>query len=102
MQALAKTAALPPKGDGDGKPRKSSAPGSRKKKEPPRPSLGPDEVAAARAANTPYDMRRKYAQGEHFVHPRFGVGRVERVTPEGAIEVIFEDASIRRMVHARA
>ncbi len=107
VQSLAKTAALPAPvrgGDSDGKkarPKRASK-GGRKKKEPARPSLAPDEIASARASAEPYDMRRIYMLGDHFVHPRFGVGRVEQITPEGAISVVFEDGSIRKMVHARA
>jgi len=46
-------------------------------------------------------MKRTYAAGEWLSHKKFGLGRVERVTPEGAIEVLFEDGAQKKMVHGR-
>ena len=36
------------------------------------------------------------------MHPRFGVGQVKRVTPDGAIDVLFEDGSTKKMLHAQS
>jgi hypothetical protein len=108
---LAKSAALPdkPAGEDDKKAARRAldkkigggGTGSRKRG-PAKPSLGPDEAAGARAKADAYNMRKTYAAGEYFIHPKFGVGRVEAVSPEGGIEVVFEDGSTRKMVHARA
>lgn len=75
------------------------APGARRPRRPA--GLDPDEVARRRASSDPYDRSRSYAQGDWFVHPKFGVGRVENVTQEGHIEVLFEDGDTRKMVHGR-
>jgi O-acetyl-ADP-ribose deacetylase (regulator of RNase III) len=72
-----------------------------RKKEPPKPALSTEEIGEARAKASPYDMTRTYVAGDRFIHPKFGVGRVFNVTQENAIEVVFEDRSIRKMVHAR-
>jgi hypothetical protein len=66
-----------------------------------KPTLSEDEIGAARATATAYDMSHRYATGDRFIHPKFGVGRVVNVTQENAIEVVFEDRSVRKMVHAR-
>jgi hypothetical protein len=71
---------------------------------PSRPKKGlldRDEVARRRVASDPYDRSRSYAVGDWMVHPTFGAGRVELVTQEGHIEVLFEDGNRRKMVHAR-
>jgi len=36
------------------------------------------------------------------VHPKFGVGQVRKVTPDGAIEVLFEDGTTKKMLHAHS
>ncbi|MFW6050231.1 MAG: hypothetical protein ACODAU_03605 [Myxococcota bacterium] len=66
-----------------------------------KPALDPDELARARLVAERYDMRCTYAAGDWLAHPKFGVGRVEQVTPEGAILVRFEDGEQRKMVHGR-
>ncbi len=58
------------------------------------------EVAQARVTGKPYDRSHRYQEREWFVHARFGVGQVRRVTPEGSIEVLFEDGSLKKMLHA--
>jgi hypothetical protein len=63
--------------------------------------LGEDENARARATAGPYDRAHKYAAGDFFLHPKFGVGRVEELTPEGFIVVLFEGGDTRRLLHAR-
>jgi O-acetyl-ADP-ribose deacetylase (regulator of RNase III) len=66
-----------------------------------RRGLDPEALAHGRAVAEPYDMRRTYVLGDWLAHGRFGLGRVEQVTPEGAILVLFEDGEQRKMVHAR-
>jgi O-acetyl-ADP-ribose deacetylase (regulator of RNase III) len=62
--------------------------------------LDANEVAQHRVTGKPYDRGYRYRESEWFVHPRFGVGQVRRVTPEGSIEVLFEDGSLKKMLHA--
>ena len=64
--------------------------------------LEPEAVARMRVTAEPYSMRQTYALGDWLVHPKFGVGRVEQVTPTGSIVVLFEDGAQRNMVHARS
>lgn len=64
--------------------------------------LDPGDIAQRRVTSNPYDRARRYAESEWFVHPRFGVGQVKRVTPDGAIEVLFEDGSTKKMLHAQS
>jgi O-acetyl-ADP-ribose deacetylase (regulator of RNase III) len=64
--------------------------------------LDENEVAQRRVTARPYDRGQRYAEGEWFLHSRFGVGQVRRVTPEGAIEVLFEDGSTKKMLHAQS
>jgi O-acetyl-ADP-ribose deacetylase (regulator of RNase III) len=80
-----------------GKPRAASAAG--------KPRRGAEvlderEVAQWRVTGKPYDRSHRYQEREWFVHARFGVGQVKRVTPEGSIEVLFEDGSLKKMLHA--
>lgn len=63
--------------------------------------LDPDEVSRRRITAEPYDRSRDYTIGDWFTHPKFGAGRVEQVTQEGHIEVLFEDGEKRKMVHRR-
>ncbi|MCC6872837.1 MAG: hypothetical protein IT378_00910 [Sandaracinaceae bacterium] len=63
--------------------------------------LEEQEIAQARATASAYDRARTYSIGDHFVHSKFGVGRVEERTPEGFIVVLFEGGDTRRMLHAR-
>lgn len=62
--------------------------------------LDANEVAQRRVTSKPYDRGNRYRESEWFVHARFGVGQVRRVTPEGSIEVLFEDGSLKKMLHA--
>jgi O-acetyl-ADP-ribose deacetylase (regulator of RNase III) len=64
--------------------------------------LSAADVAQRRVTANPYDRGRRYAESEWFVHPRFGVGQVKRVTPDGAIDVLFEDGSVKKMLHAQS
>ncbi|MFT3922348.1 MAG: macro domain-containing protein [Myxococcales bacterium] len=65
-------------------------------------TLDAAEVATRRVTATPYDRAHRYKEGDWFVHPRFGVGQVKRVTPEGAIDVLFEDGTIKKMLHSHS
>jgi O-acetyl-ADP-ribose deacetylase (regulator of RNase III) len=82
---------------GSGKARPNAATARRKAPE----TLEPGEVSYRRANSQPYDRGRKYSEGEWFVHAKFGVGQVKRVTPDGAIDVLFEDGSTKKMLHAQ-
>ena len=62
--------------------------------------LDASDVAQRRVTASPYDRAHRYRETDWFVHPRFGVGQVRRVTPDGAIEVLFEDGSTKKMLHA--
>jgi len=64
--------------------------------------LSPADIAQRRVTANPYDRARRYTEAEWFVHPRFGVGQVKRVTPDGAIDVLFEDGSTKKMLHAQS
>jgi len=63
--------------------------------------LDAGEVERRRASARPYDRALTYKEGDWFVHARFGVGQVKRVAPEGSVDVLFEDASVKKMLHAR-
>lgn len=80
-------------GGGTRKPRASAT--------PKKPRLDEGELGHARATAKPWDRTVRYQTGDWFVHAKFGVGRVESVTPENFIVVLFEDGEIRKLVHAR-
>jgi hypothetical protein len=63
--------------------------------------LPPDDVAAARARSPMYDRSKTYVEGDYFIHPTFGVGRVQIVKPERMVVVLFEDGEERTMIHSR-
>jgi len=65
-------------------------------------TLDAAEVASRRVTATPYDRGQRYKEGDWFVHPRFGVGQVKRLTPEGAIDVLFEDGTTKKMLHSHS
>ena len=67
----------------------------------PKARLTEDELGRARASAEVYDRGREYVLGDFFVHPKFGVGRVEEITPEGFIMVLFEGGETRRLLHRR-
>jgi len=72
------------------------------RKRAPAPTLTSDEVSRARASGDPYDRTRKYEPGDYMVHKKFGVGRVESLTPEGFIMVLFETGETKRLLHDRS
>lgn len=81
--------------------RSRASSGGGRRRGPRKPTLDARELASARSSAERYDMHRVYGAGDWLAHPRFGVGRVEQVTPEGAIMVLFEDGEQRKMVHGR-
>lgn len=104
-----KVAEVPaPAREEEAKPRKkapSPSTGASGKKSSPRRAakvtLSEDDVARARATAGPYDRGQTYAVGAFFLHPKFGVGRVEELTPEGFILVLFENGETKRLLHSR-
>lgn len=70
-------------------------------RKPARTVLTEDEIGTARATAGTYDRAKTYSVGEFFVHPKFGVGRVEELTPEGFILVLFENGETKRLLHNR-
>src|SRR5690606_9834997 len=78
-------------------PTKRATGGGRKKS-----GLDAAEVASHRLSAERYAMKTRYSAGDWFVHPKFGVGKVERVIDASSIEVRFEDGSLKKLVHARA
>jgi len=75
-----------------GKPRKTTR---------GKPKLDEADIAKARASCRPWDRTVRYQVGSWFLHAKFGVGRVEELTPEGFIVVLFEDAELRKLIHMR-
>ncbi|HEX5655693.1 MAG TPA: macro domain-containing protein [Polyangiales bacterium] len=65
-------------------------------------TLSVSDVAERRVTSRPYDRAHRYSLGEWFVHAKFGVGQVKNVTPDGAIDVLFEDGSTKKMLHAQS
>lgn len=65
-------------------------------------TLDEAEVAQRRVTARPYDRTNRYKEADWFVHARFGVGQVKRVTPDGAIEVLFENGETKKMLHAHS
>jgi O-acetyl-ADP-ribose deacetylase (regulator of RNase III) len=65
-------------------------------------TLSVSDVAERRVTSRPYDRSHRYRAGEWFVHAKFGVGQVKTVTPDGAIDVLFEDGSTKKMLHAQS
>lgn len=63
--------------------------------------LTDEEIGRARATASTYDRARTYAVGDFFLHTKFGVGRVEELTPEGFILVLFEGGDTKRLLHGR-
>ncbi|HJL20143.1 MAG TPA: hypothetical protein RMH99_31040 [Sandaracinaceae bacterium LLY-WYZ-13_1] len=76
---------------------------SAKPRAPARPKvrLTEEEIGRAKATAEVYDRSREYEPGDYFVHPKFGVGRVEELTPQGFIMVLFEGGETRRLLHRR-
>lgn len=66
------------------------------------PALDQDELARQRSLARPYTMRETYSVGEWFTHKKFGVGCVQEVlSGQGFVDVLFEDGSVKRLVHGR-
>ncbi len=75
--------------------------GGRSRRAAAAPRLDPDATAKARLSAEAYDRTRTYVMGDWLVHPRFGIGRVEQASAEGAMVVLFEDGQQRKLVHGR-
>ncbi|MBX3273254.1 MAG: hypothetical protein KF729_23530 [Sandaracinaceae bacterium] len=65
------------------------------------PTLSADEIGHARATAPAYDRAVTYEPGQYVVHAKFGVGRVDALTPEGFILVLFESGETKRLLHGR-
>ncbi|HEY6878937.1 MAG TPA: macro domain-containing protein [Polyangiales bacterium] len=65
-------------------------------------TLSASDIAERRVSARPYDRANRYRAGDWFVHAKFGVGQVKGVTPDGAMEVLFEDGSTKKMLHAQS
>lgn len=85
--------------------KRAAAPSGGRKPSAPRRgaklTLTQDEIGRARATAGPYDRAHAYTVGDFFLHSKFGVGRVEELTPEGFILVLFESGETKRLLHAR-
>lgn len=66
-----------------------------------KPRLEEGELGHARATAKPWDRTIRYQTGDWFIHAKFGVGRIQELTPDGFIVVLFEDGEIRKLIHAR-
>lgn len=67
--------------------------------------LSAQEVDAHRHSAPAYSPRIRFNAGDWLNHARFGIGRVEEVSPGESTEqarVLFEDGVERRLVHARS
>jgi hypothetical protein len=94
---------LPSEGRSEGRiesPPKKRAPAKKGSRKTAKATLSEDDVAKARAKSGPYDRSHRYTIGDFFVHSKFGVGRVEELTAEGFIVVLFEGGDTRRLLHA--
>jgi len=66
------------------------------------PKLTAEEALGARAADVRYSMRTTFAEGDLFMHPKFGAGKVVGLPAPGQILCVFEDGSERKLVHGRS
>ena len=96
-----------PSSSPSGTTRRRSASGGGKKRTTarkpviPTARLSDEEIGRAKASAELYDRAKSYEIGDFFVHPKFGVGRVQELTPEGFIIVLFEGGAQRRLLHRR-
>ena len=81
-------------------PRATAAKGSKAASSPKKTRLEDREVSLALATSKPWDRTVSYKTGDFFIHSKFGVGRVEEVTTDHFIVVLFQDGEIRRLIHA--
>ena len=72
-----------------------------KKPAAPAPVLTADEITRGRVGGPPYETRRTYVEGDVIIHSKFGVGRVVAILEKRSMQVVFEDQTVRKMVHAR-
>jgi O-acetyl-ADP-ribose deacetylase (regulator of RNase III) len=101
----ARAAAAPPKASAPKKAASSGGGGGRSRAAGPvkhrAPALTSDEIARVKGSGERYDMRRTYGEGDFFVHPKFGVGKVVSLPEAHQMNCVFEDGSERKLVHAR-
>jgi len=79
-----------------GSPKESSKGRSRK------PKLTAEEALKARDTGLSYSMRTTFAEGDLFMHKKFGAGKVVELPAPGQILCVFEDGSERKLVHGRS
>ncbi len=58
-----------------------------------------DDLARGRASAVGYQRDHRFSVGDWVAHPKFGLGRVQQVEPEGRMRVLFEDKEERRLLH---
>ncbi|MBO6937591.1 MAG: hypothetical protein JJ863_21650 [Deltaproteobacteria bacterium] len=67
-----------------------------------KPKLTAEEALKARDTGLRYSMRTTFAEGDLFMHPKFGAGKVVELPGPGQILCVFEDGSERKLVHGRS
>ena len=105
VRGLAKASAPDVGSGGSPAPKKrrsaSSSSSSSKGKTRAAPRLTASEISSAKTGAEKYSMKITYAEGDYFIHPKFGVGKVLGFPAPGQILVGFEDGTERKMVHGR-
>ena len=92
----------PPKTSAVEKPKKKAAKKTTsRKRSPSKPTITEEELASARAGAEPYSVKRSYGVDQFLIHPKFGVGKVVEVPASDRVSILFEDGSIKLMVHGR-
>ena len=98
---LARQPAAPKRADASSGSKAASGARRRRKTVPVAMRFTDDELTQARSSAATYDRCKTYASGEWFVHPHFGVGRVESVLLQRMVNVLFEDGAERKLIHER-
>ena len=89
------------KASGTGRSSSSSSSSSSKVRSK-KPKITAEEVVGARGSAERYSMKSTYKEGDYFVHPKFGVGKVAALPAPGQVLCVFEDGSERKLVHGRS
>ncbi len=105
-EATAEEKQLRPREQADKKQRRrrlASKTGSKKssKARSRKPKLTAEEALKARDTGLTYSMRTTFAEGDLFMHKKFGAGKVVGLPAPGQILCVFEDGSERKLVHGR-
>ncbi len=80
----------------------SSSRKSRPRQSAAKKRLSPADIQEGLQRAKEYRIHATFAKDDWINHPRFGLGRVIEVHPEGMMfTALFEDASQRRLVHGR-